>query len=111
MDSASEWMSLASAQRVPPTCLSSRAQALADTNPSLVPEELHGEDIVAIGIVTTREVGAHRELTWYYGSSYHHSYEVGKQTRLPQGLRPEDPIVALGGRIPNECVCVLVGGA
>ena len=81
------------------------------TDPSLVPEELHGEDIVAIGIVTTREVGAHRELTWYYGSSYHRSYEVGKQTRLPRGLRPEDPIVALGGRIPNEGVCVLVSGA
>ena len=30
MDSASEWMSIASAQRDPPTCLSSRAQALAD---------------------------------------------------------------------------------
>jgi len=81
------------------------------TDPSLVPEELHGEDIVAIGIVTTREVGAHRELTWHYGSSYHRSYKVGKQTRLPQGLRPEDPIIALGGRIPNECVCVLVSGA
>ena len=31
-------------------------------------------------------------------------------TRLPQGLRPEDPIVALGGRIPNEGVCMLVRG-
>ena len=35
MDSASEWMSLASAQRVPPTCLSSRAQALADPTTAL----------------------------------------------------------------------------
>ena len=81
------------------------------TDPSLVPEELHGEDIVAIGIVTTRDIGAHRELSWYYGSSYHRSYEVGKQTRLPRGFRPEDPIVALDGRIPNEGVCMLVSGA
>ena len=81
------------------------------TDPSLVPEDLHGEEIVAIGIVTTRPVGAHRELTWHYGSSYHRSYEVGRPTRLPRGLRPEDPIVALGGRIPNEGVCVLVSGA
>ena len=78
------------------------------TDPSLVPEDLHGEDIIAIGIVTTRAVGAHRELTWHYGSCYRRSYEVGKPTRLPQGLRPEDPIVALGGRILNEGVCVLV---
>ena len=48
------------------------------TDPSLVPEELHGEDIIAIGIVTTRAVGAHRELTWHYGSSYRRSYDVGK---------------------------------
>ncbi len=41
----------------------------------------------------------------------HRSYEVGRPTRLPRGLRPEDPIVALGGRIPNEGVCVLVSGA
>ena len=27
-----------------------------------------------------------------------------------RGLRPEDPIVALGGRVPNEGVCVLVSG-
>ena len=81
------------------------------TDPSLVPEELHGEDIIAIGIVTTRAVGAHRELTWHYGSSYRRSYDVGRPTRLPRGLRPEDPIVALGGRIPNEGVCVLVSGA
>ena len=66
------------------------------TDPSLVPEELHGEDIIAIGIVTTRAVGAHRELTWHYGSSYRRSYDVGRPTRLPRGLRPEDPIVALG---------------
>ena len=80
------------------------------TDPSLVPEDLHGEEIVAIGIVTTRVVGAHRELTWHYGSSYRRSYDVGRPTRLPRGLRPEDPIVALGGRIPNEGVCVLVSG-
>ena len=42
---------------------------------------------------------------------YHRSYEVGRPTRLPRGLRPEDPIVALGGRIPNEGVCLLVSGA
>ena len=78
------------------------------TDPALVPEELHGEDIVAIGLVTTRAVGAHRELTWHYGSTYRRNYEVGKPTGLPQGLRPEDPIVALGGRIPNEGVCLLV---
>ena len=28
-----------------------------------------------------------------------------------RGLRPEDPIVALGGRIPNEGVYLLVSGA
>ena len=68
-------------------------------------------DIIAVYIVTTLAVGAHRELTWHYGSCYRRSYEAGKPTRLPQGLRPEDPIVALGGRIPNEGVCVLVWGA
>ena len=78
------------------------------TNPSLVPEELHGEDIVSIGLVTTRKIGSHRELTWHYGSAYRRDYEVGKPTRLPRGLRPEDPIVVLGGRIPNEGVCVLL---
>ena len=80
------------------------------TDPSLVPEELHGEDIIAIVIVTTRAVGAHHELTWHYGSSYHRSYEVGRPTRLPRGLHPEDPIVTLGGRIPKRaCVCWCLG--
>ena len=79
--------------------------------PDLVPEELHGEDIAAIGLVTTRPIGAHRELTWHYGPHYRRNYEVGKPTQLPQGVRVEDPIIALGGRIPNEGVCLFVHGA
>jgi hypothetical protein len=75
------------------------------THPSLVPDEMHGEELVGVGLVTMRRVGAHRELAWYYGPHFHRTYTVGKACSLPKGLRPEDPLTVLG-QIPNEGVCV-----
>ena len=76
------------------------------THPDAVPEEMQGEEMVAVGLVATRRVGAHRELTWHYGPHYQRSYQVGKACKVPKGFRPEDPLSILGGRIPNAGVCV-----
>ena len=75
------------------------------THPNAIPDDMDGEELCGVGLVTTRRVGAHRELTWHYGRHYHRRYDVGKTSSLPKGMRPEDPLKVLQ-RIPNDGVCV-----
>ena len=77
--------------------------------PGLVPEALHDLEFAAVGLVCTRPVGARRELTWHYGRHYGRTYPVGRPSRLPRGVRLQDPLDVLrDGRVPNEAVCVEV---